>query len=115
MAGDDASIPDAMCGDERRFGTGVGLSLLFRTSSRFDSHFQTKTSLITRNVRLGSKADVDPPTANGPLSPQERTLGLGMSAFRGKADVNHGQAKGPLIAISGHSDKLVFWECPPTI
>ncbi len=24
-ASDDASIPDAMCGDERRFGTGVRL------------------------------------------------------------------------------------------
>ena len=23
VASDDASIPDAMCGDERRFGTGV--------------------------------------------------------------------------------------------
>ena len=27
-----------------------------------------------------------------------------MSAFGGKADVNHGLAELPLIAISGHSD-----------
>ncbi len=26
-----------------------------------------------------------------------------MSAFGGKADINHGLAEGPLIAISGHS------------
>ncbi len=31
-----------------------------------------------------------------------------MSAFGGKADVNHGQAKGPLIAISGNSMRRFF-------
>ena len=29
-------------------------------------------------------------------------MGLGMSAFGGKADVNHQAGEGPLIAISGH-------------
>ena len=42
------------------------------------------------DFRFGSQADVDHPTANGPLKPQERTLGLGMSALTAiwpKADV----------------------------
>ncbi len=60
VASDDASIPDSMCGDERRFRTGVCKSLVFRTPSRFDSHFQTKASLITRNVRFGSCVDGSP-------------------------------------------------------
>ena len=34
-------------------------------------------------------------------------MGLGMSAFGGKADVNHQTPECPLIAISGHS--LVRW------
>ena len=50
VASDDASIPDAMCGDERRFGTGVTGCPLRVTSRHSATTFPTSA--------FGSKADI---------------------------------------------------------
>ncbi len=71
-----------------------------RRVSNFDDEDELSGPSV--NVRFGSQADVDHPTANGPLSPQERTLGLGMSALRGEADEDQRPSERPLLAITGH-------------
>ncbi len=72
-------------------------SLVFGTPEGGEPHLP--------KVRFGSLADVDPPTANCPLQPQERTLGLGMSALRGEADEDQRPPERPLIAKSGPKDE----------
>ncbi len=63
-------------------------------------HQEWKTVSNVRNGS-GAAANVDPiiPLLYG----AERTLGLGMSAFRGEADEDQRPPERPLIAISGHS------------